>query len=206
VRRDAGKLAQSEYYVQLVRARVQRALASDRAARRLQWPILLWGLLWFIAFLALLILLNEQWFWDTVLPVVFSSDLTEMEVFFSTMLWGGIGGVVAVLYSLFKHVARRDFDVHYSLSYVAKPFLGLILGATVFMLSNVLLRTLGIAPEGISGMDELTEPTVAPGVMYLLAWAVGFKENRIFDMIDRPIRRILSTGEDAAPLPPSDWG
>jgi hypothetical protein len=33
---------------------------------------------------------------------------------------------------------------------------------------------------------------VAPGVIYLMAWAAGFKENRIFDLMDRIMKRMFA--------------
>jgi len=192
VHRDLGKIAQAEFYVEWVRTRLQRAANSDAAAKKSQWWILIWGLLWFSVFLALLILLNEGWFRDMIAVAGLSNTLVSMDVLLSTMIWGGIGGVVSVLYSLFKHVGQRDFDPHYSLSYIGKPFLGVILGATVYMVFNLLMRTLGILPVELSGMEDVSAPAVAPGVMYLLAWFSGFKENRIFEILDRTMKRIFS--------------
>jgi hypothetical protein len=203
LRRDAAKIAQAEYYVESVRTRLQRATDSDAAARKYQWLILIWGLLWFSGLLALLILLNEQWFRDAIISTTSSNALVDMEIFMSTIVWGGIGGVVAVLYSLFKHVGQRDFDSHFGLSYIGKPFLGLIIGATVYMAFNLVSRTLGILPVGVDETGQVAIPTLAPGVMYLVAWVSGFKENRIFDLMDRTMKRTFG-GEDKASLAGSD--
>jgi hypothetical protein len=195
VRRDAAMIAQAEYYIELVHARLKRAADSDAAARKYQWPILFWGLFWCAAFLALLILLNETWFQDIIASYGLGITWVEMDIFLSTMVWGGIGGVVAVLYSLFKHVGQRDFDTHYNLSYLGKPFLGLILGATTFMVYNLVLRTLGIFPLGMDENEQVTLTSAAPGVMYLMAWAGGFKENQIFSLVDRIMKRLFGGGE-----------
>jgi hypothetical protein len=203
LRRDALKIAQAEYYVEQVRARMKRVTESDAAAKKYQWRILAWGLAWGAVFLTVLILLNQSWFHELVVPPE-GIALVDMEVFFSAMLWGGIGGVVAVLYSLFKHVGLRDFDPQFNISYVGKPFLGLVLGATVYMIFNLVIRTLGILPAGLEGMEGATAPAVAPGVMYLMAWACGFKENRIFDLIDRVMKRIFSGEEETPPTPPAE--
>ncbi|NIV33326.1 MAG: hypothetical protein GWN58_28945, partial [Anaerolineae bacterium] len=70
---------------------------------------------------------------------------------------------------------QRDFDPHYKLSYLGKPFLGLILGATTYMVFNLVLRTLGILPVGFEAAEGIADTafTVAPGVLYLIAWASG---------------------------------
>jgi hypothetical protein len=203
LRRDASRIAQAEYYVEQVRARMKRVAESDTAAKKYQWRILLWGLIWCAVYLTVLILLNQSWFHNIVIPPE-EIALVDMEVFLSAMLWGGIGGVVAVLYSLFKHVGRRDFDPKFNISYIGKPFLGLILGATVYMIFNLLIRALGILPAGLEEIEGTAAPAVAPGVIYLMAWACGFKENRIFDLLDRVMKRIFSGGESAPPTPPAE--
>jgi hypothetical protein len=202
LRRDASRMPQAEYYVEQVRARMKRVAESDTAAKKYQWWILIWGLIWCVVYMSALVLLNQSWFHDIVVPSE-GIALVDMDVFLSAMLWGGIGGVVAVLYSLFKHVGRRDFDPQYNISYIGKPFLGLILGATVYMIFNLVIRTLGILPAGLEGMEGDAVPAVAPGVIYLMAWACGFKENRIFDLLDRVMKRIFSGEESAPPTPPA---
>jgi hypothetical protein len=199
LRRDVAQIAQAEYYVEDVRTRLTRAADSEKAARRHQWWILIWGLFWFVAFVALQFVINESWFWDTIVPTGMTNLVVDMEVFVTTMIWGGIGGVVSILYSLFKHVGQRDFDAHYKLSYLGKPFLGVILGATTYMVFNLVLRTLGILPAGLEGAEGIADTafTVAPGVLYLIAWASGFKENTIFELVDRTMKRILGGSKES---------
>jgi hypothetical protein len=200
LRRDAARIPQAEYYVEQVRARVKRATESESGAKKYAWWIAGWGLFWFAAYLSVLILLNYSWFHNIITPSASGNLLVHMEIFLPAMVWGGIGGVAAVFYSLFKHVGRRDFDTQYNLSYVGKPFLGIILGATVYMIVRLMIMTLGILPAGLAEEAEqqaLETPTVAPWIIYLTAWACGFKENRIFDLVDRVMKRIFS-GEEAA--------
>ena len=193
LRRDAARIPQAEYYIEQVRARLKRADESEHSAGKYQWWILGWGLLWCAVFLTLVISLNQAWFQNIVAVPGGGDAPFNVVVFLTASIWGGIGGVVAIFYSLFKHVGRRDFDDQYSISYVGKPFLGLILGATVYMIFNLLIRALGIWPAGMEGAEASL--AVAPGVVYLMAWASGFKENRIFDLVDRVMKRLFS-GKD----------
>jgi hypothetical protein len=202
-RRDASRIPQAEFYVEQVRARLKRAAESEAGARKFAWLITAWGLVWGAGFLALLILLNHEWFISAVAPVATSGLLADTATFLRAMIWGGIGGVVAVLYSLFKHVGRRDFDTQYNLSYVGKPFLGLILGATVYMVFQLLL-TLQLLPAGLS-TGAGPAGSVTPWVIYPLAWACGFKENRIFDLVDRVIKRLFSGKEKEQGAPPPEF-
>ena len=149
--------------------------------------------------MALQFVINERWFWDTIAPAGLTNLVVDMEVFLTTMIWGGIGGVVSILYSLFKHVGQRDFDPHYKLSYLGKPFLGVILGATTYMIFNLVLRTLGILPAGLEAAEGVADTafTVAPGVLYLTAWASGFKENTIFELVERTMKRTFGGNKDS---------
>ncbi|MFC2036572.1 hypothetical protein ACFLYD_01190 [Chloroflexota bacterium] len=191
LRRDAARIAQAEYYVEQVRARLKRAAASKEAARKSAWWISIWGVLWFVALTSVLILLNFDWFRQLLMPPNAGNLPVDPEILMSAMVWGGIGGVTAVFYSLFKHVSHRDFDSQYSLSYVGKPFLGIILGATVYMVVRLLVLALGIVPIGMLDNETLSSPIIMPWLIYLLAWACGFKENRIFDLVDRVIKQVF---------------
>ncbi|MCL7451880.1 MAG: hypothetical protein M8467_02405 [Anaerolineae bacterium] len=200
LRRDASKLAQAEYYLELVHAQLDRVSASEEAAQRYQWPLFAWGFLWSAAFLVTMILMGQEWFQKALGSTGQSGALLDTETFLASMLWGGIGGAVAVLYSLFKHVGERDFDSQYVLSYVGKPFLGLVVGGTVYMVFNLVIRALGIFPAGVPDAEGNIVPTVAPGVVYLVAWASGFKEDRILELVDAMMKRIfasLGSGESA---------
>jgi hypothetical protein len=196
VMRKIDQLAQAEYYLELVRARMKRVSASEAAAKKYQWRILGWGMLWGIAFLVLLILLGQDWFRAIVAPAGSADSLIELDIFISAMLWGGIGGSVAVLYSLFKHVGERDFDSQFLVSYVGKPFLGFISGAIVYMALNLVVRAVGILAPGMQTGAGETASVVAPGVVYLVALAAGFKEARLLGLIDSLWDQIFGKEEE----------
>ena len=186
-----------------VQARLKRAQGSRRGEKLYAWKITGWGGVWALVFLALLILLGQDSFRTALTPEPSSDSLIDMRIFVPAMIWGGIGGVTAVWYNLFKHVGRRDFDTAFNLSYVAKPFLGIILGATVYMLFHLLLRTLGVVPAGLQeGAFDM--PTVAPWLVYLVAWAGGFKENRVFDLVDKVMKQIFSGKESSTTAVPEE--
>lgn len=202
IRRDAERIAQAEFYIEQVRVRLKRASESEAAAKKVQWPLLGWGLFWGVIFLALLIMAGMDWFQGLFQPASQAQTLVELDVFLSAMLWGGIGGAVAVLYSLFKHVGMRDFDNQYVISYVGKPFLGLIVGATVYMILALVVRALGIVPASQAAGEVETIPAIAPGVVYLVAWAAGFKENRLLELVDRVMKQVFGSSDKEEPAPP----
>ena len=203
IRRDAERMAQAEYYIEQVRVRLKRASESEAAAKKVQWPLLGWGLFWGVAFLVLLILAGVDWFQGLFQPASEAQSLVELDVFLSAMLWGGIGGAVAVLYSLFKHIGMRDFDNQYVISYVGKPFMGLIVGATVYMILALVVRALGIVSPTETGAELDAGPTIAPGVVYLVAWAAGFKENRLLELVDRVMKQIFGSSDKEESAPPA---
>lgn len=195
VRRDVARLPQAEYYVEQARARVKRASVSAVGARKNAWWIFVWGLIWGMGFVALLILLESQWTTDMLSYLGLHSVFIDPKILLPAMVWGGIGGVIAVWYSLFKHVGERDFDRSFNITYLAKPFFGLVLGATVYMVINLLIVSLGVWPASTSSSQAGSLPNIAPWIIYLLAWACGFKENRIFGLVDAAMKRIFTEKE-----------
>jgi hypothetical protein len=196
LRRDVGRVSQAEYYIEQTQALLRRIHVSQEAERKYQLPILAWGILWAVAYLSVLVLLGQPSFVAKISPTLTSIDnLVDMPVFVAAMAWGGIGSAVAVLYSLFKHIGARDFDPHYSISYLGKPFLGAIIGATAYIVLNLMIRVLGMFPADLGMGEGAAVPFVAPGVIYVVAWAGGFKENRILDLVDRVMKRIFSGTE-----------
>lgn len=196
LRRDVARISQAEYYIEQTQALLRRIHVSQEAARKYQLPILVWGIFWAVAYLAVLLLLGQPSFVEKISPNLTSIDnLVDMPVFIAAVAWGGIGGAVAVLYSLFKHIGTRDFDPQYNISYLGKPFLGAIIGATTYIVLNLMIRVLGMIPAGLDAGVGVTAPSVSPGVIYVVAWASGFKENRILDLVDRIMKRIFSGTE-----------
>ena len=202
LRRDVSRLAQAEYYVGLARARLKRASASAVGARRNAWWIFAWGLLWGMIYAASVILLDSAYVQDAIALLNLRNSVIDPKVLLPAMVWGGIGGVLAIWYSLFKHVSARDFDGHYNISYLGKPFFGLVLGATVYMIVSLLVTSLGIWPSGMtSSVTGAAVPMVTPWIIYFVAMVAGFKENRVFGLIDQIMKWIFPQREVTS-LPP----
>ncbi len=193
LRRELTRIPQAEYYVEQARARLDRAAASRRGARRNAWWIMLWGLIWAMVYVALLVVLGSTYVAGWINYWGLRSAYMDPSILLPAMVWGGIGGVVAIWWHLFKHVSQRDFDSSYNISYLGKPFFGLILGATVYMVVFLFVTSLGIWPSAeATGVEGRGNPAITPWIIYLTAWACGFKENRIFGMVDRLMKSIFS--------------
>lgn len=106
------------------------------------------------------------------------------QVLWNAVLWGGIGGLSAALYALVKHV--DDYDPQHARWYYLSPMIGLFFGPLVALLADVglpaFVQLVGTAPG---------EMEVRPAVMYLLAWAVGFKQNLLIQLINTVLARIV---------------
>ncbi len=192
LRNDVSRLAQAEYYVKLARARLKRASKSATGARKNAWWIFAWGLLWGMLYAASIVLLDSAYVQDTLALLNLKNSVIDPKVLLPAMVWGGIGGVLAIWYSLFKHISARDFDGNYNISYLGKPFFGLVLGATVYMIVSLLVTSLGIWPSGLTnGETGAAVPMVTPWVVYFVAMVAGFKENRVFGLIDQIMKWIF---------------
>jgi H+/Cl- antiporter ClcA len=125
----------------------------------------------------------------------------------STMMWGGLGGVVGAFYSLYWHVAKvRDFDRQYTMWYVVQPVIGLLVGSLVHLL---------IGSGFLTGRGETQAGTeVAISLFpYAVAAIAGFRQRFILEMIDRVIQVITPSPQpestpdeneiDEEPLNPS---
>ena len=203
---QVGKLARAEWDVEQVRARLDRAAESQKQANRFAWLITVWGVVWFGVFVYLifnptlilqLIGISEGTFTDLFLiPTVFLRSL----------FFGGVGGVAAVFYHLFKYVRERSFDNQYTLSYIGKPFMGMILGSMIYLTIFVAMRVLGLAPIGLkaSGTETVTD-VMYTALLFFIAMAAGFKENLAFNLLNRVIKAVLGpeeNQEEAASPPP----
>jgi hypothetical protein len=102
----------------------------------------------------------------------------------STMMWGGLGGVIGALYSLYWHVAKvRDFDRQYIMWYVVQPVIGLLLGALV----HLVIGAGFLIARGLNQPDQTAMASLLP---YAVACIVGFRQQSILEMIDRVIQVI----------------
>jgi hypothetical protein len=106
------------------------------------------------------------------------------QVLWNSLLWGGIGGLSAAFYALVKHV--DDYDPNHARWYYLSPLIGLFFGPLVALLADVglpaFVQLVGSAPSDME---------VRPAVMYLLAWAVGFKQNLLIQLINGVLARIV---------------
>lgn len=122
-------------------------------------------------------------------PAAARSDslLADVMIVISSMMWGGLGGVVGALASLRRHVAQeQDFDRQWSVWYATSPFMGLALGAVVFLIARAALAALQPAsPGGIQ----------SSWLIYAVSFLVGFQQSVAHGLVERIIRLVKGAEE-----------
>jgi hypothetical protein len=192
---ELEKLARAEANVERVRGILERASQSSREARKYGWLLTLWALLWFGPFLFIFLRADLVITWlgrFGIEPVI--ENILDLRLFVPTMAAGGIGGVAAVFYALTKHISRRDFDPSYTLSYIFKPFMGLILGAIIFLVVHAGTVALGVAP--VPESSEASRYAIYPYVLYVIALAAGLREDLAFNMLSDAVKSILGRKQE----------
>ena len=207
--RKVERLSRAEWNVEQVRARLDRAGESRKQANRYAWLIAIWGIIWFGFFVYLIF---DPLAVFRFLPFAGGDDTFLVpEVFLRSLFFGGIGGVAAVFFYLLKYVQERSFDSQYVLSYVAKPFMGMMLGSMIYLTVFVVMRVLGLAPIGLrgEGTQGVTD-IMYMAVLYFTAMAAGLRENLAFALLSRVIKTVLGgeqeEEEPSTPPPPVTTG
>lgn len=175
---EARDYARAEYCVQAVDAKIKRSQRSMKSARGLGVIILwVWELLALIAggaLIALTYVINLTLFG---LPVA-----AELLVLLRALGWAWLGGVLGALYNLPRAVQRREYDSAYAMSYFARPFIGALLGALLFLLSQA-----GI----LAGSLVIGDVNIGPIFLYIFAILAGYKQEYVGEFFDGILRAMF---------------
>ncbi len=200
-------LAKAEWNIEQVRARFDRAEESAKQAEKWSRWLIVWGMLWFVVFVYLIF--NPDYLLKYLVSNDAISDLLVPDIFLRSLFFGAIGGVAAVFHSLLRYITKRTFDVEYVLSYFVKPFMGMIVGTLIYLIVFVVMRPFGLTPTVLNqtGADGTqTSRLIFEVLSYFLATAAGFKENLVFDLLNKTLKilfRDSDTDTDIEPpLPP----
>ncbi len=97
----------------------------------------------------------------------------------STMIWGGLGGVVGAMYSLWRHVSvKQDFNPQHSIWYFTQPLMGMPIGAFIFIALRI----------GIILTYDQTINISNPLIIYIIAWIAGFQQNVVYEIVRQIIK------------------
>ncbi len=160
---------EAEYYYSLAQTRYAIAHRLWRWAYTYGLFVFVWGVAWLGLYLWALT--GGRGYSARVIPPGY-------EGIWEPIMWGGLGGVCGIFYSLYWHVAiKRDFDRQYVMWYLVQPLLGSMIGMIVYMIVTVGFLTIQGTPTPAN-----------PLFMYLLAFIAGFRQRFFLELIDRIVQ------------------
>ncbi|OGN91848.1 MAG: hypothetical protein A2Z70_01180 [Chloroflexi bacterium RBG_13_48_17] len=125
-------------------------------------------------------------------------------VFLACGLWAGIGSVIDAYEAMYEHFSKQDFDERHLLWYYLHPFIGIALGAVVFLVLQAGLLTISGSPiqdAASANITTVTQNTTAAQISQMyndalasgkigatalpiaLAFLAGFKQNSIINFL-----------------------
>ena len=183
---EARDYARAEFCIQSVDAKLKRSQRSMKAAFSFGVIFLtLWELIAVIVgggLLALTYVVNLTLFG---LPVV-----AELVVLLRALGWGMIGGGFGGLFNLPWFIQFREYDPAYALNYFMRPFVGALLGAVLFLVSQA-----GI----LAGNLVVGDVKVGPIFLYVFAVLAGFKQEYVGEFLDGIMRAIFRPPKPSQP-------
>lgn len=182
------RLVDAEYKVKYVRVLLERSRLSETWGRVYGRRILLYELAWLIVFLGGFLYVElaqaniAAWI-TAVLGEVGSTFAALFTPFVTSLMWGGIGGVVGALYSLWWHVSEvQDFDRRYTMWYLVQPIMGFVLGGIVYLIIGTgFLALQGTVPNAEAAVGAQLFPA-------LVAVLGGFRQKFVYELLERIIR------------------
>jgi hypothetical protein len=115
----------------------------------------------------------------TLFGLPINSDLL---VLLRALGWGMIGGVFGAITGLPRSVQSRDYDPASNMNYFGHPFIGLLLGAVLFVISEA-----GI----LAGNIVIGNFQVGPIFLYVFAALAGFKQEYVVEFFDEILKAVF---------------
>ncbi len=160
---------EAEYYYSLAQTRYAIARRLWRWSYTYGLFVFIWGIAWLGLYLWALT--DGRGYSARVVPPGY-------EGIWEPIMWGGLGGVCGIFYSLYWHVAiKRDFDRQYVMWYLVQPLLGSMIGMIIYMIITVGFLTIQGTPTPAN-----------PLFTYLLAFIAGFRQRFFLELIDRIVQ------------------
>lgn len=170
---------EAEYYYSLAQTRYAIARRLWRWSYTYGLFVFIWGIAWLGLYLWALT--GGRGYSAQVVPPGY-------EGIWEPIMWGGLGGVCGIFYSLYWHVAiKRDFDRQYVMWYLVQPLLGSMIGMIIYMIITVGFLTIQGTPTPAN-----------PLFMYLLAFIAGFRQRFFLELIDRIVQTFTPNPRSSA--------
>ncbi|MCB0208567.1 MAG: hypothetical protein KDJ52_04540 [Anaerolineae bacterium] len=176
----------------------------DRKTNLQRWSYT-WGLFVLFYGIAWLVLCMVGYFLPIDMAQLQESTVSSvaLQAWFSGLA-GGIGGAVAILWTLYYRVSvKQDFDRQYLMWYMVKPILGFVLGLVMYFLliaASSMFGNAGTTP----GFD--TSTGIALSIFF--GFVAGFRQDNVYDWIYVIIKAIspkaTPESQSKTPLIPYD--
>jgi hypothetical protein len=173
----------AKYKVGLVQGMVRKRVNTSRWANTYGWAAFVYEMIWLVFLVSALVLSPGMADWVAEINGTTQTvDSEKFSMMWNTIVWGGFGGVIGALYSLYWHAAKvKDFDKQYFMWYIVQPVIGLLLGGLVYLIigAGLMAALAGAVTESL---------TIRPLFAYAVACIAGFRQRFILEMIDRIIQ------------------
>ena len=200
---------EAEYRVARVRAMLERKKNSGRWSVAYGYPVLLYDLAWFLLLLGSLLFDHSLAVYVANMTGTTFADMASLSMeqifpLWNTMAWGGIGGVVGSLYSLYWHAAvEQDFDKQYLMWYIVQPIMGVILGGIVYLVIAAGFISIQVLAAQAPTVGEAAQAMANPAVKAfhsVVACVAGFRQRFVYEMLDRVVQVITPQPKTKAEL------
>jgi hypothetical protein len=188
---------EAEYRVAKVRAMLERRQNISRWSLIYGYPVLLYEVVWFVLLLGSLLFDHSLAVYIANVAGMTVSDLASLSMeqifpLWNTMAWGGIGGVVGSLYSLYWHAAvEQDFDKQYLMWYIVQPIMGVILGGIVYLIIAAGFISIQVLAAQAPTYTEAAQAMANPAIKAfhsVVACVAGFRQRFVYEMLDRIVQ------------------
>jgi hypothetical protein len=189
---------QAEYRVAKVMAMLERKKNSGRWSVTYGYPVFLYDLAWFLLLLGSLLFDHSLAVFIANITGMTFADLASLSMehifpLWNTMAWGGIGGVVGSLYSLYWHAAvEQDFDKQYVMWYIVQPIMGMILGGIVYLIvASGFMSVQVLAGQAADVSEAARQSMTNPAVKAFhsaVAVVAGFRQRFVFELLDKIVQ------------------
>jgi hypothetical protein len=128
--------------------------------------------------------------WKSLIPLGSSASHGMGAGILTCAIWGGIGGVIDALIALNSHFTNQDFDDQYEYWYYLHPFIGMSLGAIIYLVLQAGLATISNSNTA-AGNGTSTIQVGITAFSISVAFLAGFKQNAAIEFLSRVVKSVF---------------
>ncbi|MFZ5916822.1 MAG: hypothetical protein ACOYZ7_07820 [Chloroflexota bacterium] len=184
---------EAEHKVAQVEAIIANAQDVEKWSHYYGNRLIVYLVTWFTVLMAGIVIVNTglltSWLEGMTSTLTLAEGIRPLtiEPLLFSMMWGGVGGVVGGIYSLWRYIA--SFDKQYTIWYTLQPIGGLVVGGVIHVLTMTGFLSLSVQTGG-AGTTPGQASQIGEWFPALLAVAFGFRQNNFWGLLDRIIELI----------------